>query len=108
MRIDCEQLEFIDHNLRKILSFVESSTGLEFTITSLFRIGDPGVHGELPVRGCDLRIRNKEIGLKLEMAVNQAWEYDADRPQKMCAILHGDGMSLHLHLQTHPNTELLI
>ena len=48
MRIDVSQLEFIDKNLRLILLDIEKSTGVEFTITSLYRIGDVGVHGSLP------------------------------------------------------------
>ena len=104
MKIDIAQLEFIDPNLRFILTALEDETGLEFTITSLYRIGDDGVHGQLPLRGVDLRIRVTYIGVALERRVNQRWTYDPKRPERNCAILHGNGTNLHLHLQVHPNT----
>ena len=104
MKIDIAQLEFVDRNLRSIIVWLEKQTGLEFTGTSLYRIGDSGVHGQLPVRGCDLRIRNENIGKAIEQEINNAWEYDPNRPDKKCAFLHGSGSNLHLHLQVHPNT----
>lgn len=104
MRIDYMQLDFIDKNLRDMMDFLEDETGLEFTITSLYRIGDSGVHGQLPLRGCDLRMRHKMIGIECEALINRTWKYDHMRPTKNCAVLHGSGYNLHLHLQTHPNT----
>ena len=107
MKIDIRQLEFIDSTLREIMIFVEDDTGLEFTITSLYRIGDKGVHGALPLRGGDLRIRNKNIGKIVAATVNLLWQYDDKRPNLKCAIIHGQGANLHLHLQVHPNTRSL-
>ncbi len=104
MRIDTQQLEFIDKKLRDILYFVEKSTGFEFTITSLFRMNDPGVHGQLPLRGTDLRMRDKAIGSMIESLINSRRQYDPSRPEKKCAFLHGAGSNLHLHIQVHPNT----
>lgn len=104
MRIDTQQLEFIDKKLRDILHFVEKNTGLEFTITSLYRINDNGVHGTLPLRGCDLRMRDKAIGSMVESLINSKRQYNPARPEKKCAFLHGSGSNLHLHLQVHPNT----
>ena len=104
MRIDIGQLEFIHPTLRKILTNLELDTGYEFTITSLYRIGDDGVHGSLPLRGCDLRMRDLEIGTSIAEHVNNEWEYNYDVPHKLCALLHGKGSNLHLHLQVHPNT----
>lgn len=103
MRIDIGQLEFIDKTLRTILLETES-TGLDFTITSLLRIGDGGVHGTLPLRGTDLRMRDHVIGLAIESKINTEWKYDPTRPEKKCAYLHGEGANLHLHIQVHPNT----
>ena len=102
--IDIAQLEFIDPKLREMVAWLEKSTGFTFTITSLYRIGDTGVHGQLPVRGIDLRCRNKVVGHELEYLVNYFWLYDPTRPIKECAFLHGVGANLHLHLQVHPNT----
>ena len=105
MLIDIRQLEFIDSSLREILAWIEGETGLEFTITSLYRINDAGVHGTLPLRGTDLRCRSKIIGEKIEEKINDAWSYDIDRPDKRCAYLHGVGENLHLHIQVHKNTK---
>lgn len=106
MRIDIGQLKFIDLTLRDMVDWIEKSTGLEFTITSIYRDGDPGVHGTMPVRGIDLRMRNMFIGKEIERTINDEYIYDDNRPDLKCAILHGEGANLHLHLQTHPNTKV--
>ena len=105
MKLDIAQLEFIDRKLRDILVELEKQVGVEFTITSLYRIGDHGVHGSLPLRGADLRVRSASVGEELESLVNFSWKYDSERPSKNCAILHGIGSGLHLHIQVHPNTQ---
>jgi hypothetical protein len=105
MKADIAQFEFIDKKLRLIVSWLELETGLEFTATSLFRIGDKGVHGALPLRGMDLRMRSYMVGKVFESIINDKWLYDPDRPDKNCAKLHGNGNNLHLHLQVHPNTK---
>lgn len=107
MEIDIKQLEFIDAKLREMALWLEEKTGLKFKITSLYRIGDTGVHGVLPLRGIDLRCRNKETGITLEALINKSWIYDSSRPEKKCCLLHGDGSNLHFHLQVHPNTEFI-
>jgi hypothetical protein len=104
MKIDYSQLEFLDPMLRKILGFIESIDSAEQTITSLYRIGDKGVHGTLPLRGTDLRCRNKDKGRAIESRVNSLFTYDPKRPEVKCAFLHGEGSNLHLHIQVHPNT----
>lgn len=104
MLIDIGQLEFIDSTLRDILVWLEVKTGQTFTITSLYRINDSGVHGALPLRGTDLRCRNKEIGRQIEKLINDHWQYDQARPDKKCAVLHGSGRNMHIHVQVHPNT----
>lgn len=108
MRIDINQLEFIHKKLRAICDFVEEATGIEFTITSIYRIDDEGVHGQLPVRGIDLRMRSISVGKTIEHLVNNNFTYDPSRPEMKCAILHGKGSGLHIHLQVHPNTEMLV
>lgn len=105
MRIDIKQLEFVHSTLRSLLVWLEKETGLEFTITSLYRIGDKGVHGTLPLRGADLHMPSVVIGEQIEQLINTYWRYDHDRPEKDCAIFHGD--PLHLHLQVHENTRYL-
>jgi hypothetical protein len=104
MRVKIAQLQFIHKKLRKIIAFLEA-TGLEFTITSLYRPNDPGVHGTIPLRAIDLRMRDKSIGKVIEKKINETWEYDYIRPDKQCAVLHGKGSNLHLHIQAHNNTK---
>ena len=105
MNIDIGQLEFIDKTLRLILVDIEAHTGLEFTITSLYRMNDGGVHGTLPLRGVDLRMRDESIGHELEKYINFKWMYSVEIG-KQCALLHGRGFNLHLHIQTHKDTRL--
>ena len=105
MKIDIIQLEFIDLTLRKMCVWIEKQTGWEGTITSLYRIGDSGVHGQLPLRGIDIRVRDKEMGKVIAKLINENWIYDHERWTFRCALLHGEGPNLHLHLQTHPNTK---
>jgi len=104
MLIDFIQLEFIDLKLRKLCQWLEDETGLCFTNTSLYRMDSEGVHGVLPLRGIDLRMRSQIIGEAIVRWINANWIYDPARPSIMCAIIHGKGSSLHIHLQTHPNT----
>ena len=104
MRIDIAQLEYIDKTLRDLLVWLEADTGLEFTITSQYRMDDDGVHGALPLRGTDLRMRSLEHGESIVRLINSKWIYDPKRLAFRCAILHGKGSNLHIHLQTHPNT----
>lgn len=105
MEIDLGQLEFVDKQLRKMALWAEAETGLKFTVTSLFRIDDTGVHGTLPLRGLDFRCRSLEIGISIEALINKFWIYDPKRPGKKCCLLHGHDTDLHFHLQVHPNTE---
>lgn len=106
MYLDIKQLMYYHPNLRKVLLWLEATTGLGFTITSQFRIDDPGVHGTLPLRADDLRIRNETIGQAIAKVINKYWVYDPNRPEMRCAVLHGKGMEMHLHIQVHPNTRI--
>ena len=104
MNIDIIQLEYIHKDLRRLVLWLEDTTGLTFTITSQYRMGDNGVHGTLPLRGIDLRMRHRLIGKQIEAYINKNWAYDTDRLGKHCCMLHGEGSNLHLHIQVHPNT----
>jgi len=108
MKIDIGQLEFIHSTLRDVLRWVEIETGLEFTITSIFRMDDTGVHGQMPVRGIDLRMRDEVSGKCIEKFINDNWSYDPNRPNLKCCLLHGGGFSLHLHVQVHQHTKQVI
>ena len=104
MRIDYLNLDFIHPMLRDMIKDVEDVTGFEFTITSLYRIGDAGNHGQLPLRAMDLRCRNLAFGATIEEHVNDAWTYDPQRPNMKCCMIHDTGHGLHFHFQVHPNT----
>ncbi len=104
MKADIGQWEFVDPTLRSLAIWLEKETGVEFTITSSYRIDDTGVHGTLPVRGMDLRIRNEILGRCIAMLVNAAWVYDPGREYLACCIPHGKGANYHLHLQVCGNT----
>lgn len=104
MRIDIAQLNYYHQTLRNLLTTLEKDTGLEFTITSQYRENDTGVHGQIPLRGTDLRMRVYSIGKAIESYINSNWQYDIDRPHLKCALLHGKGSNLHLHVQVHPKT----
>lgn len=107
MKIDYGQLEFIHPTLRALLSYVEGRAGCELTITSLYRPNDSGVHGTIPVRGCDLRFRYRSFAEEVADDINAEWIYDPDRPNLRCAIPHGDGFNFHLHLQVSDATNKL-
>lgn len=108
MRIDFYELDFIHPKLRFLVRDVQSiyasQTGKETVITSLFRIGDEGVHGTLPLRGVDIRCRDMDLGEYIADYVNEQWTYDPDRPHMKCVIFHDTGSGLHLHLQVHPRS----
>ncbi len=107
MRIDIDQIEFINKKLRDIVTGLEEDTGLKFTVTSIYRDGDKGVHGTMPVRGIDLRCRHAKLGRIIEEIINTKYQYDSKRPELDCCFLHGEGYNLHLHIQVHPNTILI-
>jgi hypothetical protein len=73
-------------------------------ITCGHRPGDKGVHGTDPCRGIDLRSWVFSNPEQIVEAVNGRWQYDPNRPDMRCAILHDVGSGKHIHLQTHPNT----
>lgn len=104
MKIDYKNLDFIDPKLREMMSVVEQRYGFEFTITSLYRMNDNGVHGTLPVRGVDLRCYDTHLGEMIARNMNNIYEYDPSRPEKLACMYHDAGSGAHLHLQCHPNT----
>ena len=83
------------------------------TFTSGYRDGDTGVHGTRPCRGLDIRSSGiKQGNLDVDAGtvctkINSAWQYDPERPDKTCAVLHDTGKGVHIHLQCHKNTTML-
>lgn len=99
--IDISQLEFIHPELRRISNAIEDRFGPQ-VITSLYRIGDTGVHGTLPLRGMDLRYNSDSEAIKF--FVNTNWVYDPERLYYHACMVHDVGHGIHIHLQVHPNT----
>jgi len=104
MKNDINQMSFIHPLLREMVSDLENSLGIEFTQTSLYRINDSGVHGQLPLRGMDLRCRDKEFGEFVCNWIDKRWLYDPFRKEMKCCIAHGSGNGYHLHFQVNPKT----
>ena len=104
--VDTGQLMFLHEHQRAVLRWIASRFGMCFIVTSLYRMGDPGVHGTLPLRGTDLRCHSTEIGKAIKDSINAHWKYDPERPYKKVCRSHGPeiGAPLHLHVQTHPRT----
>lgn len=96
-------LEFIDKMLKKVLLDKEAAFGTG-TVTSLYRIGDTGVHGTLPLRAMDERCKDKAVGDRIAEYINSKWAYDPDRPQMKVCVFHNVGQGWHLHYQVHSKT----
>ena len=107
MVADYKQYEFWHPTLRRLVAWLEETTGLTFTATSMYRIGDRGVHGTLPLRAVDLRMKHSGVGKAIENLINESWAYDPTRWKMKCCMLHDVGSGLHLHLQVHDNTKLV-
>ena len=73
--------------------------------TSAYRKDDPGVHGQKPCRGLDVRSYTMDNPQAVVDDINKYWIYDPKRPQFKCAILHDVGQGQHIHLQVHDRTE---
>lgn len=89
--------------LIEVVEAVMKFSGLN-VITSAYRPGDEGVHGQMPVRGVDLRCRDIATGKIIKEDINSKWIYDPDRPSMDVCVAHGEGDNFHLHLQVHRNT----
>lgn len=92
--------------LMDIVEWIYDEHDQNHVITSGFRREDAGVHGQNPLRGLDLRSRIYSDPNRLCRLVNDRWEYDGKRPEKVCALLHGIGLNEHIHLQVHLGTRL--
>lgn len=67
----------------------------------------PGdVHSTDPVRAVDIRSKcyDGDLAARIRDEINARWEYDSNRPQMKCAIIHDVGEGVHFHVQVHPNT----
>jgi len=61
-------------------------------------------HDVDPLRAFDIRSWCFADPQKVEDAINQAWEYDPERPEMLVAKCHDTGRGIHFHIQVHDNT----
>ncbi|WP_289020389.1 hypothetical protein [Desulfobacter postgatei] len=92
--------------LTEILVWLADNYGL--VMTESFRParhrGD--VHSTDPVRAIDIRSRcyDGDQAGEIRDEINDRWQYDSNRPQMRCALIHDIGLGVHFHIQVHPNT----
>jgi hypothetical protein len=105
MEIDLGQMGYYHPMLTDILTDAEREFyWYKFRITSQYRPGDNGVHGQIPLRGTDISCRVDYIGRSIEHYINNRYQYDPARPRMRCCIYHDAGTGKHLHFQVHDNT----
>lgn len=102
--IQTETWDQIHPTLKAMLKDLEGYLG-EQTITSAYRKDDPGVHGQWPSRGLDIKCQDPIRGRQIEDYLNGHWQYDPNRPQFHAALYHNAGGGWHIHMQCHPNTK---
>lgn len=92
--------------LVEIIVWLAENHGL--VMTESFRPArHPGdVHSTDPVRAVDIRSKcyDGDQASRIRDEINTIWEYDSNRPQMKCAIIHDVGNGVHFHIQVHPNT----
>jgi len=79
----------------------------QVVFTSSYREKDKGVHGQTPCRGLDIRSRVFPDPDRVTRDINSHWLYDVDRLHLRCALLHGEDLGEHIHLQVHDKTKYL-
>ena len=76
----------------------------QILITSAWRMGDPGIHGVIPLRAIDIRSTGFNNAVDTVNDINDNFIYDPDRPEMKVAIYHNVGRGWHIHIQVHPKT----
>lgn len=104
-RIEIKDLDVLNVHpiLQPIVTEAMARYGLSL-ITSAYRPGDEGVHGQMPTRGVDLRCWDRVIGAQVESETNARWVYDPERPAMKVCMAHDTGSGYHIHFQCHRNT----
>ena len=92
--------------LIRIIADVAKQHGI--VLTEAWR--EPPRHiNDLHARGRAIDLRSwcypDKLAYEIRHQINTRWEYDPQRPEKDCAIIHKvNGGALHFHIQVHPNT----
>jgi len=77
----------------------------ETVVTSAFRYGDKGVHGQNPLRAVDLRSWIYSNPAGMARYANTIWIYSPQRPKKKCVLYHNvRDKGIHFHLQVCDQT----
>lgn len=77
----------------------------ETVVTSAFRYGDKGVHGQNPLRAVDLRSWIYSNPAGMARYANTVWIYSPQKPKKKCVLLHNvRDRGIHFHLQVCDQT----
>ena len=85
-----------------VLRWVLKKWPNKLIITSLYRQGDHGVHGQKPCRGADIRSWVFGYPDAIVSAINDFWDYGDEKHQ--VALLHDTGRGEHIHLQVRDET----
>ena len=99
-------LHKFDRMLVEIVCWLADNHGLVMTESFRPALHSGDVHSTDPVRAVDIRSKcyDGDHAGKIRDEINAMWQYDSNRPQMRCAIIHDVGNGVHFHIQTHPNT----
>jgi hypothetical protein len=88
--------------------YAQHLSGRALWVTSVYREGDPGVHGVWRGTDADNDFMSKEHKEEIARFLNERFVYDPERPDMVVCLYHqvaGRGGD-HLHIQVHPRTVL--
>ena len=92
--------------LTQIIVWLANNYGMVMTESFRPAMHQGDVHSTDPVRAVDIRSKcyeGDQAG-KIRDEINSLWQYDSNRPNMQCALIHDAGMGVHFHIQVHPNT----
>ena len=97
-----------DKKLSRIEFWVINNFGMLVTCAFRQKQHANDLHGVTPVRAKDIRSWCYDDPRAVAKAINDRWEYDPLRPDKVVALYHNSGQGEHIHLQVHPRTILKV
>ncbi len=97
-------LHKFDPKLVEVVSWIVDEFGLLFTESWRLAKHPGDLHSTTPVRAIDIRSWVYDDPEAVAAEINARWQYDPERPGKLCALLHDSGNGMHFHIQVHPRT----
>jgi hypothetical protein len=94
----------VDPTLVEIIGWLALLHGITITEGWRRQRHSNDLHGVVPVRAIDVRSWDYPDPEAVAREINETWQYDPERPEKQCCVLHDIGEGMHLHIQVHPNT----